>query len=382
MKRNIMLTVLVVVGFGCQTLPLERDVQRAHDEFEKHDSPENHAGVGAETGMPIVGFTSMGEVVVFDGQSGEIKSTVAGGGGTPRDVAMDPWREGVWVFEENEDASAGEILFCPLEAERTRSNAQALATILRPCEHAVWIDGTAAMLPTEDGLWVFEYGIGGARWKILREGEVFPSTSAPRPVSIRMENGVISAFSLGFQNDRVQMLRANFDPTGPKVLEEFNWGQPSGYPPTPRHAWLANESGLWFDAVSDRLTVRRVNGGDAGLPMVIDVGIPVSRIEAAVGMGTSALVLGRDALWIVQARDTDVELVAGLWLHGDVRDSSLFFSRDLLVASNRAFVGTDRGVRAVGLEIDGDAVVNVFLDEQFVGEGLRGPLDMVRPYGW
>jgi len=109
--------------------------------------------------------------------------------------------------------------------------------------------------------------------------------------------------------------------------------------------------------------------------------MPVSRIESAVGLGASALVLGTNALWIVEGRDSGVELTTGLWLNGDVRDSPLFFSRDLLVTPNRAFVGTDRGIRAVGLENDGDAVVNVFLDEQFVGEGLRGPIDVIRPDG-
>lgn len=382
MKQNIMLTVLVVVGFGCQKVPFERDVRGAHDVPEMHDSPENQAEAGKETDMPIVGFTALGEVVVFDGRTGEIKSTAEGGGGTPRDVAMDPWREGVWVFEENEDASGGEVRFCPLEAVRAQGNAKTLAPILRPCQHAVWIDGTAAMLPTADGLWVFEDGIGGARWKILREGEVLPSVSAPRPASISMENGEIAAFSWGFQDDRLLVHRAYFDQLGPQVLEEFDWGEPSGYPPTTRYAWLSNDAGLLFDAANNALMVRRVTAGQIDLPLVVDAGMPVTRIAAAAGIGTSALVLGTDALWIVQTRDTGVELMTGLWLHGDVRDSSLFFSRDLLVGSNRAFIGTDRGVRAVGLEIDGDAVVNAFLDEQFVGEGLRGPLDVVRPVGW
>ncbi len=377
MKQNILLTSLVVVGFGCQQLAEVRDTR----EIPVQHMPENEEAAAEETAMPIVGFTPLGAVVIFDGQTGEIKSTAEGGGGTPRDVAMDPWRKGVWVFEENEDASGGEIRFCPLEKPFGVGKSITLRTELRPCEHAVWIDGIAALMPTQDGLWVFEDGIGGPRWKVLRSGQAMPSASAPRPASIRMENGEIEAFSYGFQNDRLLMLQADVGHAGPEVVQQFDWGGPDGYPPTARYAWLSHDAGLLFDAVSNALTVRRITGGETGLTKTINVGIPVPRIEAAVGVGLSTLVLGKDALWIVEARPAGVELMSGLWLNGDVRDSPLFFSRDLFVASGRAFVGTDRGVRAVGLESDSDVVVNVFLDEQFVGEGLRGPLDGIRPDG-
>src|SRR5689334_1290083 len=100
MNQNMLLTVLVVVGFGCQHASVERDVHTAHSAPLRHEIPAAEApveGVEEETGVPIVAFTSLGQVVVFDGQTGEIKSAVPGGGGTPRDVAMDPWRKGVWV---------------------------------------------------------------------------------------------------------------------------------------------------------------------------------------------------------------------------------------------------------------------------------------------
>lgn len=118
-----------------------------------------------------------------------------------------------------------------------------------------------------------------------------------------------------------------------------------------------------------------------GLPITIDVGIPVPRIEAAATVGHSALVLGKNAVWIVEAHDTEISLLSGFWLPGDVRTSDLFFSRDMLVVPARAFVGTDRGVCAIALENDGETVVNAFRDEEFVGEALRGPLDTIRPPG-
>ena len=377
MKQNILLTSLVVVGFGCQQLPEVREAR----ETRVHEAPESEEGAAEETAMPIVGFTSLGAVVVFDGQTGEIKSTAEGGGGTPRDVAVDPWRKGVWVFEENEDASGGEIRFCKLENAFGAMKPTSKAIVLRPCEHVVWIDGSAAFLPMENGLWVFEDGIGGSRWKVLGLGKATASVSAPRPMSIWSENGEIEAFTYGFQNDQLRLLYADIGQTAPEVLQEFDWGGLDGYPPTARYAWMSSDAGLLFDAVSNALTVRRVTGGETGLTKTIDVGIPVSRIEVATGVGSSALVLGKDALWIVEARAGDVKLMTGLWLNGDVRDSPLFFSRDMFVAPNRAFVGTDRGVRAVGLENDNEVVINAFLDEQFVGEELRGPLDGIRRDG-
>src|SRR5690349_16163272 len=60
-----------------------------------------------------IGFTVTGDVALFDVDSGVVKNTAEGGGGTPRDVTLDP--EGrVWVFEENEEGSGGEIRVCAL----------------------------------------------------------------------------------------------------------------------------------------------------------------------------------------------------------------------------------------------------------------------------
>jgi hypothetical protein len=75
--------------------------------------------------------------------------------------------------------------------------------------------------------------------------------------------------------------------------------------------------------------------------------------------------------------DGGVENVASVWLDGEVRRSLLFFSRDLAVTTNRAFVATNRGVRAIGLEKSGGTAFGL-RDERFVGTELRGPLDIIR----
>ncbi|MBK9260988.1 MAG: hypothetical protein IPM54_14410 [Polyangiaceae bacterium] len=370
MKRTLLLFVVAIEMLGCRHASIEREV------LEKAEYGEENPVFVEETTTSIVGFTKAGDVAVFDGQTGEIKSSVEGGGGTPRDVAVDPWREGVWVYEENEDASGGEIRFCKLE--NTFGEANGGRGVLHSCEHTAWVDGVAALLPAREGLWVFEDGIGGARWKVLGTGTITPSVSAPRPASVWMEGERVEALSYGFYGDQLVKVGAIFGGAGPTIVEQFDWGTPAGYPPTARYARLSHDAGLLFDAAGGTLTVRRVTGGEIGLPRVIDVGIQVSRVEAALAVGASTLVLGTDALWIVEADESGVELMSGLWLNGDVRVSDLFFSRDLLVTQDRAFVATDRGVRAIVLEKDGDVVVNAFLDELFVGEWFRGPLDVVR----
>lgn len=391
MKQNILLTMLVVVGIGCQVPGARNAASEKLDIPAYFERPEEQSEGVVQTNLPIVGFTKTGDVVIFDGLTGQFISSTEGGGGRPTDVAMDPWRNAVWVFEENEDGSGGEIRVCPLRKTFGEVNTADLPTDLQPCEHSAWVDGLAKLLPMKEGLWVFEHGIGGARYKVIARPEITPSVSAPRPASIWTHDGEIEVFSYGFQNDRLQSFTASFTATGPSILQTFDWGEPLGFPPTARYAWFSDDAGLLFDAASNLLTVRRRVQGEMGVPLTIDVGMPVSRIEAAVNVGTSTFVLGKDALWIFTSGDSqssmtegDLEFVAGLWLHGDVRESSLFFSRDLLVTPNRVFVGTDRGVRAVGLENDKDApnaLINVFYDEQFVGEELRGPLDEVRPSG-
>lgn len=391
MKQNILLTMLGVVGIGCQLPGARHGVTEKLDIPAYFEPPGGQAEMANRTNMPIVGFSRAGEVVIFDGLTGEVTSSVEGGGGRPRDVAMDPWRNAVWVLEENEDETGGEILFCPLENEFGGGDLADLRTHLQPCEHVAWVDGVARFLPRKEGLWVFEDGIGGARYKVLAGSEITPSVAAPRPASIWPKNDEIAIFAYGFQNDRLQSFRAQFTATGPSISQGFDWGEPLGFPPTARYAWFSDDAGLLFDAASNLLTVRRGVGGELGVPTTIDVGMPVTRIEAAITVNASTFVLGKDALWVFRGGDSqslmsesDLDLVAGLWLHGDVRESSQFFSRDLLVTPNRAFVGTDRGVRAVGLENDkndANTLINVFYDEQFVGDELRGPLDAVRMNG-
>gem|GEM_PF-4796086 len=364
MRQTGLLLWLVVGVWGCGTAPVERNTGAQGD-------------LSAEHGGNVVGFTSSGAMVVFDGQTGEVKSLAQGGGGRPRDVAVDPWRTGVWVFEENEDASGGEIRFCGLEKVFGEGNRDA-ETVLRPCEHAVWVDGLAALLPTRAGLWVFEDGIGGARWKMLQAGKVNASASAPRPASIWVEGERIEALSYGFEGNRLLKYAATFEHNAPEVLAEFDWGASEGYPPTARYARSSHDAGLLFDAVNHALTVRRVSDGQMGAPAVVDVGGGLTRLEAAEVVGESALVLATESLWIVTLDGGIVEAMTSVWLDGEVRSSQMFFSRDMLVMPTHAFVATDRGVRAVVLEKDGDAVLHGRIDEQFVGAGLRGPLDVIR----
>ncbi len=362
MTRWFSLLVLVVGVLGCRQETLGRA------SVEKGET-------ASEGPAFVVGFTSSGDAAVFDGRTGAITSSAAGGGGTARDVAVDPWRRGVWVFEENEDGSGGEIRFCPLEKEF--GGADDSAPKLGECAHAAWVDGLAALFAAREGLWVFEDGVAGPRWKVLREGFVAVGIHAPRPASLWTEGERTNVLSYGFHDDRLLKHSAVFGEFAPVVTDEFDWGEPLGYPPTTRYVSQSDDAGLLFDANGGDVVVRRVMGKHVGPPTMLGVAGQVDRIEAAAMVGACALVLGTDTLWIVAVDDGGVENVASVWLDGDVRRSLMFLSRDLAVTTNRAFVATNRGVRAIGLE-KGAATAFGIHDERFVGTELRGPLDIIQ----
>ncbi len=312
-----------------------------------------------------VGFASGGEVVVFDVQTGAVTSSAEGGGGTPRDVAVDVWGSRVWVLEENEEASGGEIRVCPLQEGAVGA-----------CAHAAWVDGGAAMFATHEGLWVFEHATYGSRWKVLREGTIAKGVHAPRPASIWREGARMEALSYGVADDELTRLSGTLTEDGLVVTMGPNLGAPTILPPTARFMPTSGETGLLWDVAGRDLAVRRVLAEGAEAAEALGVGPGIERIEAVERLGGAALVLSTNTLWIAEMGAGDVVTsVTGVALGGEVRRAGTFFSRDLATAGDRALVATDQGVRAIVVEKDGGSV---FLDERFEGSQLRGPLEVVR----
>ncbi|MDC3952663.1 hypothetical protein [Polyangium jinanense] len=311
-----------------------------------------------------VGFGLNGEVVVFDGKTGAVTSSAEGGGGTPRDVSVDPDGTRLWVFEENEDASGGEIRVCPLDAGA-----------VGPCEHAAWVDGGAALFATDEGLWVFEHATYGSRWKVLQEGTIAKGVYAPRPASVWREGDRVEVLSYGVSDDRLTRLSGTMTANGLVVTTGLDLGAPALVPPTARFVPLSAESGLLWDVVGGDVAMRKVDAAGAAAAVMLGVGPGIERIEAAEVLSGAALVLSTNTLWVVEpGEENGGPNVTTVALGGEVRRAGTFFSRDLVTAEDRALVATDQGVRAIVVEKDGGSV---FLDDQFDGGPLRGPLGVV-----
>ncbi|MDI3286409.1 hypothetical protein [Polyangium sp. 15x6] len=324
----------------------------------KHISPADEVWYG-------VGFGLNGEVVVFDGKTGAVTSSAEGGGGTPRDVTVDPDGARLWVLEENEDASGGEIRVCALDAGA-----------VGPCQHAAWVDGGAALFAADEGLWVFEQATYGPRWKVLREGTIAKGVYAPRPASVWREGDRVEVFSYGVSDDRLTRLSATMTEGGLVVTTGLDLGEPALAPPTARFVPLSAESGLLWDVVEGDVAMRKVDAEGAEAAVMLGVGPGIERIEAAEVLSGAALVLSTNTLWVVEpGEENGGPSASAVALGGKVRRAGTFFSRDLVTAGDRALVATDQGVRAIVVEKDGGSV---FLDDRFDGSSLRGPLLVVR----
>lgn len=332
---------------------------REQDPLEvKHISPAEEVWYG-------VGFGLNGEVVVFDGKTGAVMSSAEGGGGTPRDVTVDPDGARLWVLEENEDASGGEIRACPLGAGT-----------VGPCAHAAWVDGGAALFATDEGLWVFEQSTYGPRWKVLREGTIAKGVHAPRPASVWREGDRVEVLSYGVRDDRLTRLSGTMTENGLVVTTGLDLGAPALLPPTARFVPLSAESGLLWDVAGGDVAMRKVDAAGAEAAVALGVGPGITRIEAAAVIGEAALVLSTNTLWVVKLGEENGGLgVASVALAGEVRRAGTFFSRDLVTAGDRALVATDQGVRAIVVEKDDGSV---FVEDSFDGSQLRGPLLVVR----
>ncbi|MDI1447393.1 hypothetical protein [Polyangium sp. 6x1] len=312
-----------------------------------------------------VGFGLAGEVVVFDAETGAVRSSAEGGGGTPRDMAVDPDGSRLWVLEENEDASGGEIRVCPFDEGAVGA-----------CAHAAWVDGGGALFATNEGLWVFEHATYGSRWKVLREGTIAKGVHAPRPASVWREGDRVEVLSYGVDDDRLIRMSGTLTENGLVVATGLDLGSPGERPPTARFVPLSADSGLLWDVVGGDVALRKVGAEGAEEAVMLGVGPGIDRIEAAAVLSGAAIVLSTNTSWIVQlGEENEVLGVTAVALEGEVRRAGTFFSRDLATVGDRALVATDQGVRAILVEKEGKAA---FLDDRFDGSRLRGPLLVVR----
>ena len=354
MKRSFF--VVLVFLLGCQDL-----------EANKAVSPR-------EGPWYAVGFSSAGELVVFDATTGRVLGKGAGGGGRPRDLAWDD-AGSLWLLEENEDGSGSEILRCSLVF-------QGDSALVGPCLHAAWVDGIAALWPNGRGVWVFEDGVAGSRVKVLRDGVVAKSVSVPRPASISQDGDRLDVFSYGMSEDTFEHFRVWGGESGIEIERRPDaLGAPLVFPPTARFIGVGNDRGYLWDIVDSDLAVATLSGGTLSSFRKLAVGSPVSRIEAAAFFSGEAsgeasglsLVVSTERAWVVSNAFLDSP-PAPLGLGGVVSQERAFFSRDVAVFGRAALVATDQGLRLFRVEKTESGEARGFRDERFDGDALRGPI--------
>jgi len=303
-----------------------------------------------------VGFLEAGGLAVFDIDTGAVQSVAQGGGGTPRDVSVDGTGR-VWVYEENEEASGGEIFTCASAG---------------PCEHAAWVDGGAALAPRAEGVWVFEDGPAGPRWKVLASGQVAKGTHAPRPASIVEDGEGITALSYGLEGDMLEIHRAEVQEDGAITIDTAAIEGFAGFSGTARLTEASGERRFLWDVRGGELRGAALQG--TNLEPWRDLGVRAETLEAAAGRKDELTLVSANVAWIAAIDgEGSPRIVAEIALEGRFRRAEPFFTRDLLFVEGRALVATDRGVRAITVEKQGEDA-RAFLDERFEGDALRGPL--------
>lgn len=338
-------------------------------------------GIAPDTPPPLVaGWTSDGEVALFDAATGAVLASAAGGGlSGERDVAFDPWQSRILVFEGDPEGTWGEIASYALGGGGGDSGPS-----LGARKHEVWIDGVARVAASPFGAVVFEDGYG-ARWRLLRaDGGASPSVSGPRPMSLATEvladGGLrVTALTYGLEGDAPDLRVAQVGPTGidaPVTVPVL--APPLSSPPAAR--WVVSAGGGHLaDAVNGQAMITTFAGSGWPAWMPVGAGEGVTRIEQAAAFpgGDRVALLtsgGVDLIVFSTGPGGAPACAAALDLPGDPEKAPLFFARGLVpVSATRLLVATTSGVRAV--DVSADCPPSLAIDEDFGGGALRGPLD-------
>lgn len=339
----------------------------------------------AWTGEPemaavVAGWTDDGEVVLFDADTGAALAVAPGSDlGGERDLAFDPWRSRLIVFQSDAFDPWGEIAGYPVTAGD-------LDPWVGPRIHEVWVDGVARVAGSPFGTVVFEESYG-PRWRLVRsDGEPSSSVYAPRPASLATglsPDGELrlTALTYGAEGDAADVRVALVEPEGvtaPVVVPLS--AAPASSPLAAR--WVESAGGgqlVDVDAGSGDIVVSTFAGGGWPPWMAAGVGPGIERVEQAAALPGG----GRLALLVTGAVDLVVvgvgaggapECAAALDLPGEVDPAGLFFARGVVaVGPDRLLVATSSGVAAV--TVSDDCPPALAVDPGFDGEALRGPLD-------
>jgi hypothetical protein len=327
-------------------------------------------------------FTENDELAAIDGFRGAVlASAVAERFVTARDVAYDPWRRRIVVFEGRDES--GEIASYPVSPDPA-------APRLGARDHVAWVDGVARVWTCPVGIVVFE-DLFGPRWKVVEtDGVQAPSIAAPRPASVSSipeEGGLgIMALTYGFAGLPPHLHRVSADIEAGESLDPVQTPlgvDPATEPPTTRLVPRpAIGDAVLVDVDGGRATLRIIAASGLSWPIPVAAGAPIQRIEHAVSLRGGEVVIALAAspaslVAISMGGGSGTIAQASLALPGVVREEAQFFSRDLVPLSDeRVLAATDAGVFAVVVRSAADGLTLSF-DDGFEGRGLRGPLDPV-----
>jgi hypothetical protein len=260
---------------------------------------------------------------------------------------------------------------------------------MEPRLHEGWVDGDARLLASPLGVVVFEESYG-ERWKVLfSDEETTSSVPAPLPASAWIRGGetTFTIHALTYADPDLLYRRAadvKWDFIASPATSGLNVVGVSA-PPTARMINApARGDALLFDVIpngpmGDEVVVRAVMGPNAGPPSSIPLGASGQRIEDAIAVdgGEVALMLisGDSRVLAVETDAAGAVIHADvLFLPGDVRQETRFFSHDLsALGARRALAATSAGVFSIKVDRNASGV-HLSFEPSFDGSFLRGPI--------
>lgn len=309
----------------------------------------------AEPSQDVVAFATEGDLVIFDPVTGDIKARSGPiHDSRPVDVAFDPWSSKLTVYHAYEDAW-GTVLSYPLREDGTLADPESLGDV----------GGDARLLATPHGTLLF-HREDDEDWTLLDgSASAHNVVAEPSPMAAFLDpksrvHGLTCKDEEGLSVRSVLVDEAGFGEVTTSLL---------GRPCT--SAWLYDDT--LFEVDDGKLVVRSLS--DLALPVRSTFDIETSAIVA----GASApglyvlLVNAPPRALLFTATETGVALTSSATLPDVAWDTKLF-TRNAIIAKQRVFAATMKGVMAFDITSE-DGVPTLVPDNEFAGKHLRGPLE-------
>jgi len=331
----------------------------------------------------LLASTKSGDLVLVDGATGAVKQTVpAPAHAQVSDLVYDPNGQRAFVAE-SDDHAVGAIASYAVHATPA-------GPLLGPRVPEVAVGGEVRLVPTPLGAVAIE-GSGEPTWRLLPGGVgARPTVAGPRAMSAWATAGAsgatVQALAYGPSSGELDAVSAAIvgGALEPASVTAFSVSAGS-LPPSARLVPAPDRGGaLLVDISGSVLSVRRADGAALGPPLLVPLGAPGLRIEAAASLrGGAVVALLLSGITEVVAIAVDKELGAAslslVPLPGDPTPSAHLLSHDLAALGDEHVVAaTDAGVFSLRVWTSGSSV-GLALEGGFAGGGLRGPVAPLWP---